>query len=88
MVKLLVEHQDKQPTGYPYVFIPADRYDHNQTQRKAGKWKLEHGVCPVNNFTRRFQTVLALGGIESREFHDLRRTCLSQWLTDGLGNSM
>ena len=84
VVKLLVEHQDKQPTGYPYVFIPADRYDHNQTQRKAGKWKLEHGVCPVNNFTRRFQTVLALGGIESREFHDLRRTCLSQWLTDGL----
>ena len=84
VVRMLAEHQDRQPTGYPYVFVPADRYDHIQAQRKAGKWKLEHGICPVNNFTRRFQSVLALAGIESREFHDLRRTCLSQWLTDGL----
>ncbi len=66
------------------MFIPAGRYDHIQAQRKTGKWKLEHGLCPVNNFTRRFQSILALAGIDNREFHDLRRTCLSQWLTDGL----
>ncbi len=84
VVRSLAEHQDGQPTGYPYVFIPADRYDHIQAQRKAGKWKLEHGACPVNNFTRRFRSVLALAGIDNREFHDLRRTCLSEWLANGL----
>jgi len=85
MVELLAEHQAEQCAGYPYVFVPAVRYDHIQAQRQAGLWQLEHGKCPVNNFTRRFRCVLDLAGIEHVPFHDFRRTCLTEWLHNGLG---
>ena len=38
----------------------------------------------VNNFDRGFRTLLERAEIEDTEFHDLRRTCLSRWLANGL----
>ena len=60
------------------------RYDHIQELRKAGKWTIEKGRCPLNNFTREFSRIRTLAGIDYGEFHDLRRTCLSNWLEKGL----
>ena len=34
VVALLVEHQEKQPEGYPYVFVPPRRYDRIQKNRQ------------------------------------------------------
>ena len=84
VVNLLSDIQAAQPEGYPYVFLPPSRYDHIQQRRKQGKWTVRHGICPVNNFTRHFQKILEKAGIDHGEFHDLRRTCLTQWLTNGL----
>ena len=85
LVALLAKHQAKQPDCYPYVFLPIERYDHLQNIRKEGRWKQRYGVCPVNNFTRIFEKIQKHAGVKKGEFHDLRRTCLTNWLTNGLG---
>jgi integrase len=84
MVEMLATHQASQPDGYPYVFLPAERYDHVQARRKEGAWTLEDGRKPACNFHRTFRTILARAGLKGH-FHDLRRTCLSNWLAKGLG---
>ncbi|MCH8136118.1 MAG: tyrosine-type recombinase/integrase, partial [Proteobacteria bacterium] len=84
VVLLLAEHQEKQPEGYPYVFVPPKRYDRIQQNRQQGKWTMRHGKCPVNNFSCQFNAILAHAKVDQGEFHDLRRTCLTMWLANGL----
>ncbi|MGD0572867.1 MAG: site-specific integrase [Sedimentisphaerales bacterium] len=84
LVRFLAEHQATQPEKHPYLFIPADRYDYIQRLRNDGKWSVQQGCCPVNNFDRQFKVVLKTAGIENGGFHDLRRTCLTNWFTNGL----
>jgi integrase len=84
VIALLTRLQVSQPAGCPYVFVPADRYEHVQELRRQGKWSVERGRCPLNNFTRMFKDILRIAGIKDRQFHDLRRTCLSMWLSSGL----
>jgi len=84
LIGLLAEHQASQPEGCPYVFIPASRYEHIQERRKVGKWTVEDGRSPLDNFCDHFDRIRALASIEEGTFHDLRRTCLSNWLAQGL----
>ena len=84
IVNLLAEHQTKQPEGYPYVFIPPKRYDYIQQLRSQGNWTQRDGNCPVSNFRRQFQLILSRAGIESGKFHDIRRTCITNWFAQGL----
>ncbi len=84
VLALLAEHQTRALEGYPYVFVPSPRYDHIQKLRQDGKWTVEKGRCPVNNFTRLFNAIQKMAGVEPGEFHDLRRTCLTNWLSGGL----
>ncbi len=84
VLSLLAKHYEQQPEGYPYVFVPPRRYDRIQRNRQRGKWTVRHGKCPVNNFSRQFGAILAHAKIEEGEFHDLRRTCLTRWLANGL----
>lgn len=81
---MLVDLHTRQPEGIPYVFVPADRYEHILKLKKQGKWTVEHGRCPLNNFTRMFKDILRIAAIKEGQFHDLRRTCLSRWLSSGL----
>jgi len=64
--------------------VPPKRHDRIQQNRQQGKWTLRHGKCPVNNFSRQFNAILAHAKIDQGEFHDLRRTCLTMWLFNGL----
>jgi integrase len=84
LVQLLVEYQTTRPEKYPYLFIPSSHYDYIQRLRKEGKWSVQRGCCPVNNFERQFKVVLRTAGIENGGFHDLRRTCLTNWFSNGL----
>jgi integrase len=84
VVKMLAEHQANQPEGYPYVFIPPVRYDRIQEIRKAGKWLIRHGKCPMSNFRRQFLIILSRAGIDEGTFHDLRRTCITNWFAYGM----
>ncbi|MBN1124441.1 MAG: tyrosine-type recombinase/integrase [Sedimentisphaerales bacterium] len=69
----------------PYVFLPESRYKHIQRRRGEGLWTLQHGICPLNNFTPRFKTIRRKANIAHGTFHDLRRTYLTRWLQNRLG---
>jgi len=84
LAHLLSEYRDQQPTGYPYVFVPPKRYDRIQRSRRLGKWSERQSNCPHGNFQRQFKMILDKAGIKQGQFHDLRRTCLSNWFLNGL----
>jgi integrase len=85
VVILLAEVQNKQPEGYPYVFVPPARYEHIQSLRQMGKWTLSRARLKViNNFTRDFRLVLSRASVRQGQFHDLRRTALSSWFANGM----
>jgi integrase len=84
-VTMLSEHQGRQPEGYPYVFVPSYRYDWIQQLRRQGNWSLSDSRLKIiNNFNREFEKILKRAGIRKRQFHDLRRTVLSNWLANGM----
>jgi integrase len=84
LVKMLIEHQLSQPEGCPYVFVPMARYEHIQGLRRVGQWNVEKGRSPLSKFCHYFNKIRRLAGIETGTFHDLRRTCLSNWVAQGL----
>ena len=84
LVTLLVEQQMFQSEGNPYIFVPMARYERIQELRKTGQWTVEKGRSPLSKFCHHFNKIRRLAGIEVGTFHDLRRTCLSNWVTQGL----
>ena len=88
LVQMLVDHQSVQPEGFPYVFVPPARYDLIQELRRQDKW----GLCDsrqkvINNFTRQFGKILKRAGVRKGQFHDLRRTALSNWFASGMSEN-
>ena len=87
-VQILVDHQSKQPEGYPYVFVPVARYDYIQTLRTEGKWKFTDArLKVVNNFTRQFEEILKTANVKKGQFHDLRRTAITNWFANGMSEN-
>ena len=85
IVQMLADHQTQQPEAYPYVFVPAARYDHIQQLRKQGKWSLRDARLKViNNFSRKFDNILKIAGVRKRKFHCLRNTALTNWFANGM----
>jgi integrase len=84
LVRLLAEFQLSQPEGNPYVFVPKTRYEQIQELRRRGQWTVEKGRSPLSKFCHHFNKIRARAGIASGTFHDLRRTCLSNWIARGL----
>ena len=84
LVRLLVELQMSQPEGNPYVFVPTARYEYIQELRRTRQWSIEKGRSPLSKFCHHFNKIRARAGIASGTFHDLRRTCLSNWIVQGL----
>jgi len=84
VVRLLADHQTTQPEGYPYVFVTPKRYDYIQKARQLGKWTVRQGRCPVSNFRYQFLKIKERAGIDLGTFHDLRRTCITNWFAYGL----
>ena len=80
----MVEHQMSQPEGCPYIFVPMVRYECIQEYRRAGLWDVEKGRSPISKFCYHFNKIRDLASIRTGTFHDLRRTCLSNWIVQGL----
>ena len=86
VTQLLVDHHAKQPEGYPYVFVPISRYDVIQTLRAKGQWKYSDSrLKVVNNFTPQFEKILKTAKVKKGQFHDLRRTAITNWFANGMG---
>jgi len=84
LVRLLVEHQISQPEGCPYIFVPKVRCEGIRAYRQTGQWDVEKGRSPLSKFCHHFNNIRNLVGIRRGTFHDLRRTCLSNWIVQGL----
>jgi integrase len=84
LIRLVVEHQMSLPEGYPYIFVPMARYERIQEFRRAGQWTVEKGRSPLSKFCHHFNKIRSLASIRIGTFHDLRRTCLSNWIVQGL----
>lgn len=84
MVTLLAQHQDQQREGLPYVFVPPSRYDYIQPARQLGSWILENGMKLVSNIDRQFKSIRLMANIDNGEFHDFRRTCITNCFGSGL----
>jgi integrase len=84
IVDFLADHQTRQPERYPYIFVPSARYDYVQKLRRQEKWSIQDGIHPLNNFDRQYRTILRKARIDKAEFHDLRRTCITNWFANGL----
>jgi integrase len=84
LVRLLVEHQMSQPEGCPYIFVPMARYERIRDYRRARQWNVEKGRSPLSKFCHHFNRIRDRVGIRTGTFHDLRRTCLSNWIVQGL----
>ena len=88
VAQMLADHQAKQPTGYPYVFVPVARYDAIQALRAKGQWKQSDSRLKiVNNFTRQFEKILATANVKKGQFHDLRRTAITNWFANGMSEN-
>lgn len=89
IAQLLADHQSKQPDGYPCVFVPIVRYDFIQQELRAkGEWNLSDSrLKVVNNFARQFDSILSRANVRKGNFHDLRRTALSNWFANGMSEN-
>ena len=76
--------QDNQPEGYPYVFVPTVRYERIQKLRQQNQLTARQSNCPVGNIRQQFIYILEQARIDHGTFRDLRRTCLTNWLAQGL----
>jgi integrase len=86
LIHLLIDHQARQPEGYPYVFVPPARYDWIQQRLRAnGKWTYSDSrLTVVGNFDKQFNLILDLAHVKKGTFHDLRKTAICNWLAEGL----
>ena len=85
LVQMLADHQNQQPEGYPYVFVPEARYDRIQQLRKQGKWRLKDANRKViSTFMRDFKKILKRAGVRERTFHCLRNTAITNWFINDM----
>ncbi|MHC4525058.1 MAG: tyrosine-type recombinase/integrase, partial [Planctomycetota bacterium] len=88
VAQLLADHQGKQPDGYPYVFVPVGRYEAIQMLRAEGQWKYSDSrLKVVNNFTPQFEKILKAAHVKKGQFHDLRRTAITNWFSNGMSEN-
>gem|GEM_PF-5364915 len=81
----LADLQASRPEGYPYVFVPPERYDQIQKRRAAGQWTYSDSRLKViNNFRPQFTAIRKRAGVADGRFHDLRSTALTNWFSMGL----
>ena len=76
--KLIARIMSELPPRQPYFMITADRYWWLQQLRSKGMMPDRVRGCPDEN-DRPWRRILDVTGIVGT-FHDLRRTCITQWI--------
>lgn len=76
-VNLLAAWQSVSPENCPYVFMVQERWDYYRKQVSEKRWT--EGQDLVNNLLRRLKTICRRAGVLLYSFHDLRRSCITNW---------
>jgi integrase len=85
VAQLLIDIQTELPEGQPYLLLPPQRYQYLMRLKAKGELRWEMCKCPDGNFGRSWRMIFKKAGIEyGGTFHDLRSTCITEWLEKGL----
>ena len=84
VAQLLTDIQTELPGGQPYLLLPPRRYQYLLRLKAKGELRYEACKCPDGNFGRSWKLIFKRAGIEDGTFHDLRSTCITEWLEKGL----
>ncbi|MEN6384028.1 MAG: site-specific integrase [Phycisphaerales bacterium] len=82
--ELLLELKACLPKEQPYYMIPADRYARVIEMKRRGILKDRLETCPDENWRQPFERIKDRADVVKGTFHDLRRTCITEWLESGL----
>jgi len=74
---LLVELQTEAAEGCPYVFLPKWRWEYIRRAQEAGRWDDRRSL--LNNLRSRLATLRKAAGVTKFTYHDLRRSCITNW---------
>lgn len=77
VVLLLADMQSQADESSSYVFISGQRLKRILERRACGKWNAKSEV--INNMLTRLKVFCKWAGVKQFCFHDLRRTCITNW---------
>jgi len=77
VVQMLADLQADAADGCPYVFVPARRWAYIVKARANGTWKDSQSL--LNNLNSRLATLRKKAGLAKFTYHDLRRSCITNW---------
>ena len=78
--QLLVDIHAELPEGQPYLLLSPERYQHLLKLKAKGLLIDRVRKCPDGNCRRNWQMICKRAGISDGTFHDLRATCITEWL--------
>lgn len=76
-LQALVDLRAKVGEECPYVFIPARRWEYITKAKQAGTWRECQDL--LNDLHPRLYVRQRRAGIAKHTYHDLRRTCITNW---------
>jgi integrase len=77
VMQLLADLQASSTEGCPYVLVPPERWEHIQRLRENGTWTETQFL--INNLNRNLAVLRRRAGVAKFTYHDLRRSCLTNW---------
>ena len=77
VVYILAEMQSTADNISPYIFISSDRLTQILKRRETGKWNSSSDI--INNMLTRLKMFCRRANVKQFCFHDLRRSCITNW---------
>ena len=77
VILLLADMQSQADESSSYVFISGQRLKRILERRACGKWNSKSEI--INNMLTRLKVFCKWAGVKQFCFHDLRRTCITNW---------
>jgi integrase len=72
------------PSDDPYLMLDAERYAYVRELKAARKMPDRFRTVPDHGFDPGFRAIAERAGVNDASFHDLRRTCITEWLESGM----
>jgi integrase len=72
------------PDKQIYPMLSAKRYAMIMERKRQGRLTDRLRKCPDEYWSKQFRVILDKVGITAAKFHNLRSTCLTEWLEGGL----
>jgi len=79
VTEVLSEILSDLPEGQPYLLLAPAQYQLRIRQMKAGTLQDRLRGRPDQSYRKAFQRILTRAGVKGKTYHDLRRTCLTEW---------